>query len=151
MNISSIAHITLHYVVFHHGHITEFVYAHIYDSFHGHITVFVTLYKYICFQVAVCPMPQYCSSHVRHVRSTFSYIGQITVHFMLTLQFLSCFSSAILPPLNYCSFLVPLLFLSRRLLTQLGIIGFAYTFYVYDCNRPLAPILLKIKTVQSDV
>ncbi len=32
-------------------------------------------------------------------------------------------------------------FLSRHPLTQLEIIGFVYLFYVYDGNKPLAPIL----------
>jgi hypothetical protein len=31
--------------------------------------------------------------------------------------------------------------LPRRLLTRLEIIGFEYPYYVYDGNRPLAPIL----------
>jgi hypothetical protein len=33
------------------------------------------------------------------------------------------------------------LLLSRHLLTQLEIIGPVYPVYVYDCNRPLTPIL----------
>jgi hypothetical protein len=44
-------------------------------------------------------------------------------------------------------------YMSRRPLTWLENIGFEYPFYVYDGNRPLAPILnySKTKMVQSDV